>query len=669
MIIESIKLENFRQFQDEYIEFADGTNSKNVTIILGENGSGKTTFAQAFFWCMYGETSFADKKLLNTKVANQMLPNETKDVRVTLWLKHGLNDYMLVRKQCYTKTMSKIVAGNSSFEIAIKNSGDGTLRYEPKTQCEYVVNSILPKELSRYFFFDGERIENMSKDIASGKKSDDFARAVSGLLGLNGMQAAIKHFNGSTGVLRSYDKEFDSNSDLKIAKYTADIEESREQLDKIKIKIEDAEADKDKAKAVIQEKENELKQYEESVHIQNEKERLTKHRKQVEIHQMDFCTELFKTFNTNTSAFFSKNLIYRALDVLKNEDISDTDIPYMHVKTIEYLLKKGSCICGTHLDAGSVPYQKVKALMDYLPPQSIGTSVSQFKKDAMARIGALKKSDFVEQIQDAYALISADADELTNTDDEIRRIDETLSGGDVSTKVQLIHKDIKFCQGRIANDENIIRDAIRNQGIWEEKLHRADSERATLSLKSDKNAKIQIEKAYAEVVFKQLNDVYCKSEQAVRTELQDKINSIFNNIYNGDLSLTISEKYHISVTVNGYDVQNVETSTAQSISVIFAFIAAIIKMARENKEQNDGKDEEHLSMIQAEPYPLVMDAPLSAFDKKRIKAVCEALPDVAEQVVIFIKDTDGDLAEEYMSDKIGARHHFEKIDAFETRLK
>lgn len=254
MIIESIKLENFRQFQDEYIEFADGTNSKNVTIILGENGSGKTTFAQAFFWCMYGETSFADKKLLNTKVANQMLPNETKDVRVTLWLKHGLNDYMLVRKQCYTKTMSKIVAGNSSFEIAIKNSGDGTLRYEPKTQCEYVVNSILPKELSRYFFFDGERIENMSKDIASGKKSDDFARAVSGLLGLNGMQAAIKHFNGSTGVLRSYDKEFDSNSDLKIAKYTADIEESREQLDKIKIKIEDAEADKDKAKAVIQEK-------------------------------------------------------------------------------------------------------------------------------------------------------------------------------------------------------------------------------------------------------------------------------------------------------------------------------------------------------------------------------------------------------------------------------
>lgn len=49
MLIESIKLENFRQFQNESITFADGSDGKNVTIILGENGSGKTTFAQAFF--------------------------------------------------------------------------------------------------------------------------------------------------------------------------------------------------------------------------------------------------------------------------------------------------------------------------------------------------------------------------------------------------------------------------------------------------------------------------------------------------------------------------------------------------------------------------------------------------------------------------------------------
>lgn len=56
MLLESIKLENFRQFRNESIDFAQGQDGKNVTIIIGENGTGKTTFAQAFFWCMYGES-------------------------------------------------------------------------------------------------------------------------------------------------------------------------------------------------------------------------------------------------------------------------------------------------------------------------------------------------------------------------------------------------------------------------------------------------------------------------------------------------------------------------------------------------------------------------------------------------------------------------------------
>ena len=46
MLLKSIKLVNFRQFINESIDFAEGKGGKNVTIILGENGTGKTTFAQ-----------------------------------------------------------------------------------------------------------------------------------------------------------------------------------------------------------------------------------------------------------------------------------------------------------------------------------------------------------------------------------------------------------------------------------------------------------------------------------------------------------------------------------------------------------------------------------------------------------------------------------------------
>ena len=73
-------------------------------------------------------------------------------------------------------------------------------------------------------------------------------------------------------------------------------------------------------------------------------------------------------------------------------------------------------------------------------------------------------------------------------------------------------------------------------------------------------------------------------------------------------------------------------------------------------------------MLESEPYPLVMDAPLSSFDKHRIKTVCDALPKVAEQVIIFIKDTDGEIAEEHMGQVVGKRYFFDKKNEFETIL-
>ena len=87
-------------------------------------------------------------------------------------------------------------------------------------------------------------------------------------------------------------------------------------------------------------------------------------------------------------------------------------------------------------------------------------------------------------------------------------------------------------------------------------------------------------------------------------------------------------------------------------------------MARDNRNATY----ENAKLLSSEPYPLVMDAPLSTFDKRRIKTVCESLPNTADQVIIFIKDTDGELAEEYMGDKIGSRHYFDKKNEFETNF-
>lgn len=663
MLLESIKLENFRQFRNEYIEFAQGSDGKNVTIIIGDNGTGKTTFAQAFFWCMYGETEFSDKNMLNKLVAAEMKPGQESKVQVTLKLTHGNVSYTLMREQTYRKDYSNRIKGdNTVFDIAIKDA-NGNTSYVKKTLCEGEVKSILPKELSRYFFFDGERIEKMSKDISTGKKATDFAEAVKGLLGLNAMFSAIQHFNPriKNSVINSYESSYSAGSNTKIQEYTRTIEHCKEEISRIDVRLEELENQIEQATSRKVEKVEEIKQYAEGEELQRQKEKLLQRIETAKASRSTVIKEISRSFNANMSSFFSASLILRSLNFLSGKDFAGKDIPFMHAKTIEYLLKQKVCICGTHLDEGSVPYNKVKELIDFLPPQSISTTISDFKKESKRR--ANSRQDLFSDVRDKLAVISKQDEDLIELNDDLHAIEGKLSGGDVRGKVRAINSEIQLCDQTIKKSQTERDQLLIKKGGFEKEAGRADTERRNLTLLDDKNKKIEIYKAYAERIYKELQAVYVSSEAEIRRKLETTINEIFKTIYEGGLSLTIDEKYHISVYADDYD-GDVETSTAQSISVIFAFITGIIKMARENRNATD----EDAKLLSSEPYPLVMDAPLSAFDKRRIKTVCESLPNTAEQVIIFIKDTDGELAEEYMGDKIGSRHHFDKKNEFETIL-
>ena len=586
-------------------------------------------------------------------VATDMTPESEEKVRVTLTLRHGEVDYTLIREQVYRKDYSNNVKGdNTVFDIAVKDAS-GNTSYVKKSQCEAEVKSILPKELSRYFFFDGERIEKMSKDISTGKKATDFAEAVKGLLGLNAMISAIGHFNprSSLSVIGSYEKSFDSKSNTKIQEYTAKIDKCNAKLAEIDAALEELDAQKAAAENRKSEKVIELKQYSEGEKLQKEKEDLQKQIDNTIRMRATVYKTMCKDFNASMSPFFSISLIKRALEVLSRHDYSGKDIPFIRDKTIEYLLKQKICLCGTHLDEGSVPYEKVKSLLDVIPPKSLSTYVTDFKKESKRRAGALQ--NLVEQMQENLATASQQTDDIMDKTDDLHKIEAKLSGEDVSEKVRAINNEIQICVKTI-NKCNNDRDKLNiERGGLEKERERADTERQNLTLLDEKNRKTQMYLTYARKIYEELENVYRTSEEEIRNRLQDTINDIFKQIYEGGLSLTIDSKYHITVQANDYE-GDVETSTAQSISVIFAFITGIIKMARENRNASD----DDAKLLSSEPYPLVMDAPLSAFDKRRIKTVCEALPETAEQVIIFIKDTDGELAEDYMGNRIGSRHQF-----------
>ena len=659
MLLRSIELHNFRQFIDEKIDFSTDPD-RNVTLVIGDNGTGKTTFAQAFTWCLYGETDFNNKVMLNRLVAEKMTPDQKVTVKVILALTHGDADYEIIRSQEYRKSYSnKITGANTVLNISRKNKNGG-IKYLKPNECEFEIKKIIPKELAGYFFFDGERIEKMSKEIASGRKSSNFSNAVQNLTGLNATLSALDHLSPTrkTSVYGKFNEAYKGDSDGKMQQLTKEIDALQAEIDSMTNRQSEIEDELSAARASKAKFEQDIKQFADGERLQNERDNLNKQLINARSLRAQLVKRICKSFNEKMTNFLSLSLVLRSLDVVSHSDFSGKDIPEMHAKTIDFLLNRGTCICGTHLDPGTIPYNKVKELLEFLPPQSIGVTVGQFVKDSQSRF--LQNGDMYEAISEQLGTISQQDDHISELEDQIATISAQLDGDDVREQVKKLNAQIKSCDSIIAAREHEKRNITFSLGAKDTEKKLKENSRAELSLLDKSNRKIEICKAYTERIYQELYAEYKSEEKRIRENLESSINEIFKTIYNGGLSLTIDERYNISVYVTDYE-GDVETSTAQSIAVIFAFISAIIKMAREN--QRIRKDEAY-----SEPYPLVMDAPLSAFDKRRIKAICSAIPETAEQVIIFIKDTDGELAEEHLGAKVMTRHYFEKINEFETRL-
>ncbi|NCC87250.1 MAG: hypothetical protein EOM05_05215 [Clostridia bacterium] len=661
MLLTSLKLKDFRQFKGEQTISFSKDPVKNVTVIMGENGSGKTTLSQAFTWCLYGDTDFDDPIMLCKATSQEMLPNSEQSVRVELALTHNGMDYLCIREQRYSKDSSGNLRrpNQTVFKIAYKNS-DGQREYVKDLETELRMKEILPKELSKYFFFDGERIGNMSKEIKKGK-SQEFAQAVRGLLGLSAFQAALNHLNGrypKLSVVRSYNESYDSRSDSKIAQYTREIDEYDEKIEKAENRLAAIENEKsisDEKKTTLEER---IRQNEASELLAKQRDELKTKIESLKKNKASSEDSLLRLFSTGVHSYFAKKLMKDTLQELANSDKLDKGIPDIHARTIEFLIQRKKCICGADISIGNDAYKHLNDLLEFIPPQSIGTIIGQFVKECELRT---RGTDTIfDELSTKYGFIREFEDNKNDMLTQINTISSKLEGMESVGELQVeLNKYVRALR-ELASEENQL---SRQLGSWETEKNRRITERNELTLKDESNRKIEIYKAYAQYMYDTLSSLYSQKEMETREELESVVNEIFKSIYNGGFSLKIDEKYNIQIVVNDYAGFNedIETSTAQSISVIFAFIAGVIKMARKSGNSENG-------MLVSEPYPLVMDAPLSAFDKARIKTVCDALPEVAEQVIIFIKDTDGEIAENYMGEKVGQRYRFEKKNEFETYL-
>jgi DNA sulfur modification protein DndD len=656
MLLKSLSLHNFRQFVDEVLTFSFADN-KNVTIIMGQNGSGKTTLAQAFTWCLYGDTQFEDQIVLSKSVAIKLLPKNEVDVKVSIELEHNGTDYTIIRTQKYFLDQNGNIKWNPTFFV-INYKKDGQKEFVDELKRENVMNGILPIELSKYFFFDGERIVKMSKDIQKGT-SKEFSEAVTSLLGLKAFKEALKHLKDSnSSLIKTYSRSYDAGSNSVLSNLIDEIDNYEKDIEKCKLRLDSITNEELFGEKKRSELESKILLFKESEELMKQRDAIRRKVRSYQEAKNSGAEKIFRHFNQAAQAYFAKQMVFEVLKKLSDTDNIDKGIPEINDKTVDYLIKRGKCICGHKIEFNSDEYRELNKLFDFIPPQAIGNQISQFIQISKVKYEAAES--VFETISEDFKLLREYDDQFESLNIDLQNVESKLSKMDNIGKLQ---QELINCESNLKHLENE-RDEL-NQHIGEilNNLNNVNARREEYALKDEKNRKIELYRAYAEHLYSRLNSEYSQKESETRNTLETKINTIFKHIYNGGLSLTLDENYFVDVKVSdmeGY-TSGVETSTAQSISVIFAFIAGVIEMAKESKSDEN-------KILVSEPYPLVMDAPLSAFDTTRIKTVCDILPTVAQQVIIFIKDTDGILAEEHMGKYLGQRYEFDKINEFETHI-
>lgn len=653
MLLKKLYLTNFRPFKGEHeIEFSTDSE-KNVTLIMAENGAGKTTLAQAFQWVLYSKTDgFKNKSVLNSLVEKEMMLGSSAEVKVKLDLEHNGIEYTIIRKQVYKKDVNGVVKPDNTISEIFTKKEDGQTIINNSLKNISIVSNILPESLSKYFFFDGERIEKMAGEVNSGK-SEEFKTAVQNILGLTALTKAIDHLNpdSKNSVIGKYNAQIDAAGDQKTRAFRDIIYSSTEKIKNNNMRIKELEEEIRYYETEIENAKMEILNYADAEKMQQELNRLNESLKREKQNKNNAVFALLNNFSKETHNYLSIQLIKEALIELKNTDNIDKGIPSVRADTIKFLMNRKKCICGTDLlDPTSEAVINLTELLRYIPPQSLGTSISEFQNASNMFI---KSSEtYNSNIQQQLGSVRSSSIKIDELEHDIGEIDrDILKSSNVKVKDL---KDRQTTMEKTLNDFYNEKNTLIGENLYlNEKKRDSEAEISRLQMKIEKNKWLEEQILYARNAFNKFKQTYDYQEAETRESLEKQINLLFERIYEGGMTISIDEKYKITTHINALEQNssNIDSNTAKSYSIIFAFIVGVINLAKEKvKEKADNNG------IITDEYPLVMDAPLSSFDQKRIKNICEVMPNIARQVIIFIKDTDGNIARKEMSDKIGIEY-------------
>lgn len=626
----ALRLVNFRQFYGATPAIRFSSGERNVTILHGCNGAGKTALLNAFTWVLYG--SFSRGFQLRDQLVNKRAIREAKngdliEAKVVLEFEHNDRRYEISRSAAVKKTNGDPGWTNIDNAPAVLRwcAEDGKWRQEDRV--EDAIGRILPIDLHTYFFFDGERIERIVQPTKAEKA--DIANATKKFLGIEILERAERHLKAAR---KDLERELAQIGDPETVRVLEEKTRAEASLEIVRDRNAEIARNIDGHKAAKAELEKRLRELEGVSGYQRRRDQLNKATVSREEQLKRSRQQLADEVSTNGYGVFLGQLsetFEKMIDTLRSRGELPTGIKRQFVAD---LLDKAQCICGRPLDEHSDSRGAVEKWMER-------AGLADVEETAIRMGGEVAKLKHIaptlwQRLDQIQTQRIEDRKELARIEAELQDIGDKLKNSP--------QEEVAGLQRRLEEVDRAIEDAHREMGGNDTKIKALTQqiERLQLDIKRHETAEAQQQLAQqrvtaAEDAADRIAQVRELLEKDFRSQLGERIRKLFVSISYTPYIPEIAADYSIRlIEAAGGNPLPVAASQGENQILSLAFIGSIIDQAREYQARKD-----RLPGPDSSSFPVVMDSPFGSLDQVYRQQIAEHIPRLADQVVIMVTPT------------------------------
>mgnify|MGYP006287875485 FL=1 len=229
MRINRVTINNFRIYKDE-TNIAFNNNSRNISIVAGKNGFGKTTFLTALIWGLYGKlSSEVDDKYKRDiyeaggykKYAKSSLNRDVRleeDSHKKYYVEIEITEVYIPSVPCRKLLIHREYDLNTESEQCriLIDGFENELAKEVGSDI-FINDFILPREIAKFFFFDAEKIVSLAEVNTTAEKKN-LSKAYSEVLGISKYDSLKRNLENLRIKLRKNQPAYRIEIDLQIFK-------------------------------------------------------------------------------------------------------------------------------------------------------------------------------------------------------------------------------------------------------------------------------------------------------------------------------------------------------------------------------------------------------------------------------------------------------------------